>query len=221
MIGTSPVGNLLAKVGAARVSQIKSIASRHSVEDWTSVYNLVADLPSAQISDARSTHRTTFKKDYLQNPQYTSCLASADRLFALGSEGTAVTGAGDHKQFASALRAQAGSTVAIHAAITGGQHGFVIVIQGDRAEILQSFAGASGARLISSFGGGKEQRTFSLDALVDLINRMDEAGAQQQLFGGGVDASKTMQWSVAKLRSTEDIDQRFGAQLDLGIKALK
>jgi hypothetical protein len=214
------VGQILSDVGANYTSTIKSSATRYGVPPQN-IFNIAMDLESEQIEKIRTTHRRTFKDDYLKQCAYTSCVASAGHIFGLVAGNPKSNGSGDYHQFANVVQGEKGNNVTIHCAIGGADHGFVIVIQGSDAEIIQSFAGASGAKLIDSFEGGAERRTFAIDGLVALLNTMDQKLSQKQLFGGFVDAGKTLVWQVAELKSEEEIQELAEKRLEQGLTALK
>lgn len=99
-------------------------------------------------------------------------------------------------------------------AVHFGGHGFTIVCDGHRAELLQSFAGASGDLLANYLTGNVRQlRSYSVDAIVqllmDMIAEPTTLRAQSLLFGARADdldlETATFRWTCSDVKPTDAV----------------
>ena len=95
-----------------------------------------------------------------------------------------------------------------------GGHGFTIVCDGLRVELLQSFAGASGDTLVNFLRGNVDKlQTYSVETIVGLLQNMiaepTTLRAQSLLFGARADdfdlLDATFRWTCSDIRPTPEV----------------
>lgn len=98
--------------------------------------------------------------------------------------------------------------------ITNSAHGFAIVVQGDSAELIQSFAGPQGGTLLKNIEEKLPMKKSNLSALLkELLLKRKSTAAQKTLFDGAVDVEKIEKDPVKNLEEVEvdgkeDIDEK-------------
>jgi len=217
------------------------------------VINLLVDLNEKELADARQS-RTTFKRYQTDWAAYTSCFDTAERLFILlGNPANLASNSWGNKRVRrEAVPALIENIQEINAA--GGRciyrvgvvraqsqdHSFVIVIQNNSAELLQSFAGDAGEALGQNLQN--KQGPYKMAAVITLFtNLIDEDDAvrkksQETLFDGRIDVDHVDKKEIIRDLRSDDfvmrIDRRglydqttlqknIQAKIDANIRALK
>jgi hypothetical protein len=203
---------------AATVRQIfLDVMGRLNVRDDLSKA-IVADLdlsgyePSGLQFLRRSSHK-----------EIASCFDTARRLFELvGDPGSDASNTWSTKvpmgtalpRLVADIQAHRGSDCIYRCGIAGVAHGFTIILQGGRADLIQGFAGAGGESLAENLESGKAGYTIEelITHLTQLLDRDPNTtlAAQNELFSGSVDIEKIRRSdaeALEKARGDEDLTE--------------
>jgi hypothetical protein len=205
---------------------ITDVAKSMGIKDPT-LLSLLLDFDADQIKSSASIRGQLAK--YLKDwKSFTACYSTADSLFKLLMIGPPLdrppaTISETLKSLLSTMKAFASDGGIFK--IRCGIHGFVIMIRGGKAELLQSFAGPSGEMLASSITANK---TFSYPDIEKWLTQMvsddpeERASSQTILFGGTVTDDwppSEFNWSSAPLKQPEDIADAVANRIEENLKA--
>ena len=192
----------------------------------TKVINLLVDLNEKELADARQ-NRTTFKRYQADWTAYTSCFDTAERLFILlGNPANLASNSWENKLvLREAVPAlikdiqeinDSGGRCIYRIGVVRAQsqdHSFVIVIQNNSAELLQSFAGGAGEALGQNLQN--KQGPYKIAALITLFtNLIDEDDAvrnksQKTLFDGRIDVDHVDDKEIIRDLRSDDFFMRI------------
>jgi len=161
------------------------------------VRNLLIELNEQEIAFYRDGRRGALRRVVADWTQYTSCFATAERLFNLLGDAEGGTGTWADENLAQnaipVLLGDFGDVPVIYRIGFGATaHSFVLLLYAGRAEILQSFAGAEGQALAANLES--EVFSFTVGQVSDIFralvgdNAVQRGQAQDRLFEGRIDA---------------------------------
>lgn len=170
---------------------------------------------------------------------WTSCFATADRLFNLlksGDSASQSAAGGDAVQLQKCMWSLCGAiqdslAKIFKVKIGASDHSFSIIVQSGRCELLQSFAGESGESLVMNAQANKVFSTSEICAhLIDICNpRLERKESSEALFDGEVmlkgdeDLWPTLAlaWEGAPLPIASEVLKIMRAKISKNLEILK
>lgn len=116
--------------------------------------------------------------------------------------------------------------------IGDADHSFTIVVQGDKAEIVQSFAGGEGESLLTNIGG---KNVYSIGEITTHLMNIEKPKGEREasankIFGGNIMLEKggkdlwpnvSLSWHMSTLHPAKHIFQLLAEKISLNLKALQ